>query len=75
MLSGEKKSQNNYKLKCQTNMNYAQAFPKLYRKLKENNITYNSLTLIQKLKQLQELKGQITDKHIETIVKQLTNML
>ena len=56
-------------------MNYAQAFPKLYRKLKQHNITYNSLTLIQKLKQLQELKGQITDKHIETIVKQLTNML
>lgn len=53
-------------------MTYAQAFPKLYRKLKENNITYNSITLIQKLKRLQELKGMITDKHIEAIVKQLT---
>jgi hypothetical protein len=56
-------------------MNYAQAFPKLYRKLKENNITYNSITLIKKLKQLEQLKGEITDKHIETIVKQLTNMV
>lgn len=53
-------------------MNYAQAFPKLYRQLKENNITYNSITLIQKLKQLEKIKGKITDLHIKQIVKQLT---
>lgn len=52
-------------------MTYAQAFPKLYRKLKENNITYNSIKLIQKLQKLQEIKGAITDEHIEAIVKQL----
>jgi NADH:ubiquinone oxidoreductase subunit E len=52
-------------------MTYAQAFPKLYRKLKENNITYNSIKLIQKLQKLQEIKGAITDEHIHAIVKQL----
>ena len=52
-------------------MTYNQAFPKLYRKLKENNITYNSLTLIDKLKKLEEKYGKIKDSYLDTIVNQI----
>lgn len=52
-------------------MTYNQAFPKLYRKLKENNITYNSLTLIQKLKRLEEKYGQIKEEYLDSILNQI----
>lgn len=52
-------------------MNYAQAFPKLYRKLKQHNITYNSLTLIDKLKKVEEKYGEIKDSYLDTIVNQI----
>lgn len=52
-------------------MTYNQAFPKLYRKLKENNITYNSLTLIQKLKKIQEKYGQIKEEYLDSILNQI----
>lgn len=52
-------------------MTYNQAFPKLYRKLKENNITYNSLTLIQKLKRLEEKYGQIKEEYLDSILSQI----
>ena len=49
-------------------MTYNQAFPKLYRKLKEHNIIYNSLTLIQKLKKLEEKYGQIKEEYLDSIL-------
>lgn len=52
-------------------MTYNQAFPKLYRKLKENNIAYNSLTLIQKLKRLEEKYGQIKEEYLDSILSQI----
>jgi hypothetical protein len=52
-------------------MTYNQAFPKLYRKLKKNNITYNSLTLIQKLKKLEEKYGQIKEEYLDSILNQI----
>ena len=52
-------------------MTYNQAFPKLYRKLKENNIVYNSLTLIQKLKRLEEKYGQIKEEYLDSILNQI----
>lgn len=52
-------------------MTYNQAFPKLYRKLKENNITYNSLTLIAKLKKVEDKYGQIKEEYLDSIVNQI----
>lgn len=52
-------------------MTYNQAFPKLYRKLKENNITYNSLTLIDKLKKVQEKYGEIKEEYLDSILNQI----
>ena len=52
-------------------MTYNQAFPKLYRKLKQHNITYNSLTLIDKLKKVEEKYGEIKDSYLDTIVNQI----
>lgn len=52
-------------------MTYNQAFPKLYRKLKEHNIIYNSLTLIQKLKKLEEKYGQIKEEYLDSILNQI----
>ena len=52
-------------------MTYNQAFPKLYIKLKQHNITYNSLTLIDKLKKVEEKYGEIKDSYLDTIVNQI----
>jgi uncharacterized circularly permuted ATP-grasp superfamily protein len=52
-------------------MTYNQAFPKLYRKLKQHNITYNSLTLIDKLKKVEEKYGEIKDSYLDVIVNQI----
>jgi hypothetical protein len=52
-------------------MTYNQAFPKLYRKLKQHNITYNSLTLIDRLKKVEEKYGEIKDNYLDTIVNQI----
>jgi len=52
-------------------MNYNQAFPIIYRKLKEHNVTMNSLSLIQRLKSFEAKVGNIQDQHIEAIVKKL----
>lgn len=52
-------------------MTYNQAFPKLYRKLKQHNITYNSLTLIDKLKKVKEKYGKIKDNYLDVIVNQI----
>jgi hypothetical protein len=56
-------------------MNRNQAFPIIYRKLKENGVTMDSLSLIQRLK-LYETKVKnkdIQNNHIEAIVKKLVN--
>lgn len=52
-------------------MNYNQAFPIIYRKLKESGITMNSLSLIKRLKSFEAKVGDIQDNHIETIVNKL----
>jgi hypothetical protein len=56
-------------------MNRNQAFPIIYRKLKEHNITMNSLSLIERLKSFEAKveNGDIQDQHIEAIVKKLVN--
>jgi hypothetical protein len=55
------------------NMNYNQAFPIIYRKLKEHNVTMNSLSLIQRLKSFEAKVGDIQDQHIKAIVKKIVN--
>ena len=52
-------------------MNKNQAFPIIYRKLKEHNITIDSLSLIGRLKSFEAKVGNIQDNHIEAIVKKL----
>ena len=52
-------------------MNYNQAFPIIYRKLKESGVTMNSLSLIQRLKSFEAKVGDIQDIHIEAIVKKI----
>jgi hypothetical protein len=52
-------------------MNKNQAFPIVYRKLKEHNITMNSLSLIERLKSFEAKVGDITDQHIQSIVNQI----
>jgi hypothetical protein len=54
-------------------MNYNQAFPIIYRKLKESGVTMNSLSLIQKLKSFEAKVGDIQDQHIKAIVKKIVN--
>jgi hypothetical protein len=56
-------------------MNRNQAFPIVYRKLKEHNITMNSLSLIERLKSFEtKVKdGDITDQHIQSIVNQIVD--
>lgn len=54
-------------------MNYNQAFPIIYRKLKEHNITMDSLSLIQKLKSFEAKVKDIQNNHIEAIVKKIVN--
>jgi hypothetical protein len=54
-------------------MNYNQAFPIIYRKLKENGITIDSLSLIKRLKAFETKFGDIQDIHIEAIVKKIVN--
>ena len=52
-------------------MNRNQAFPIIYRKLKEHNITMNSLSLIERLKSFEAKVGDIQDQHIKAIVSKL----
>ena len=52
-------------------MNRNQAFPIIYRKLKESGVTMNSLSLIQRLKSFEAKVGNIQDQHIEAIVKKI----
>jgi hypothetical protein len=54
-------------------MNRNQAFPIIYRKLKENGITINSLSLIERLKSFETKveNGDIQDIHIKAIVKKI----
>ena len=54
-------------------MNKNQAFPIIYRKLKESGVTINSLSLIERLKSFEtKVKdGDIQDQHIEAIVRKL----
>ena len=54
-------------------MNRNQAFPIIYRKLKEHNITMDSLSLIERLKSFEAKVGDIQDQHIEAIVKKIVN--
>jgi len=54
-------------------MNYNQAFPIIYRKLKESGVTMDSLSLIQRLKSFEAKFGDIQDQHIEAIVKKIIN--
>jgi hypothetical protein len=54
-------------------MNRNQAFPIIYRKLKEHNITMNSLSLIERLKSFETKVGDIQDQHIKAIVKKLVS--
>jgi hypothetical protein len=54
-------------------MNRNQAFPIIYRKLKEHNVTINSLSLIERLKSFEAKVGDIQDNHIEAIVKKLVS--
>ena len=55
-------------------MNRNQAFPIVYRKLKEHNITMNSLSLIERLKSFEAKVGDITDQHIQSIVNQIVSI-
>ena len=52
-------------------MNYNQAFPIIYRKLKESGVTMNSLSLIERLKSFESKVGDIQNNHIEAIVSKL----
>jgi hypothetical protein len=52
-------------------MNRNQAFPIIYRKLKESGVTMNSLSLIERLKSFEAKVGDIQNNHIEAIVKKL----
>ena len=52
-------------------MNYNQAFPIIYRKLKEHNIIMDSLSLIERLKSFEAKVGDIQYQHIEAIVSKL----
>jgi hypothetical protein len=56
-------------------MNRNQAFPIIYRKLKEHNITMDSLSLIERLKSFEtKVKdGDIQDIHIQSIVNQIVD--
>jgi hypothetical protein len=54
-------------------MNRNQAFPIIYRKLKEHNITMNSLSLIERLKSFEAKVGDITDQHIQSIINQIVD--
>jgi len=54
-------------------MNYNQAFPIIYRKLKESGVTMDSLSLIERLKSFEAKVGDIQDIHIEAIVKKLVS--
>jgi hypothetical protein len=54
-------------------MNRNQAFPIIYRKLKEHNIIIDSLSLIERLKSFEAKveNGDIQDIHIKAIVKKI----
>ena len=52
-------------------MNRNQAFPIVYRKLKESGVIINSLSLIERLKSFEAKVGDITDQHIQSIVNQI----
>jgi len=54
-------------------MNRNQAFPIIYRKLKESGVTMDSLSLIKRLKSFEAKVGNIQNNHIEAIVKKLVN--
>jgi hypothetical protein len=54
-------------------MNRNQAFPIIYRKLKESGVTMDSLSLIQRLKLYETKVKDIQNNHIEAIVKKLVN--
>jgi hypothetical protein len=54
-------------------MNRNQAFPIIYRKLKENGVTMDSLSLIERLKSFEAKVGDIQDIHIKAIVKKIVN--
>ena len=56
-------------------MNRNQAFPIIYRKLKESGVTMDSLSLIQRLKSFEtKVKNKdIQNNHIEAIVKKIVN--
>jgi hypothetical protein len=59
--------------KLNKTMNRNQAFPIIYRKLKEHNITMDSLSLIERLKSFEAKVGNIQDIHIEAIIKKLVS--
>jgi hypothetical protein len=54
-------------------MNRNQAFPIIYRKLKESGVTMNSLSLIERLKSFEAKVQDITDQHIQSIVNQIVD--
>jgi hypothetical protein len=56
-------------------MNRNQAFPIIYRKLKESGVTMDSLSLIERLKSFETKveNGDIQDIHIKAIVKKLVS--
>jgi len=54
-------------------MNRNQAFPIIYRKLKESGVTMDSLSLIQRLKLYEAKVKDIQNNHIEAIVKKLVS--
>jgi len=54
-------------------MNRNQAFPIIYRKLKESGVTMDSLSLIQRLKSFEAKVKDIQNNHIEAIVKKLVS--
>lgn len=54
-------------------MNRNQAFPIIYRKLKESGVTMDSLFLIQRLKSFEAKVKDIQNNHIEAIVKKLVS--
>jgi hypothetical protein len=56
-------------------MTWKQAFPIIYRKLKnEYHLSYNSMTLIDKLKKYNEKVGNITEKHIDAIIAKIVEV-
>lgn len=54
-------------------MNRNQAFPIIYRKLKESGVTMDSLSLIQRLKLYEAKVKDIQNNHIEAIVKKIVS--